>query len=279
MARFLRSAFLFLVWLTWSLPAPAVQTPATPANAGSEAPLSLGSCTIALNGPWKFQIGDSPIDSVTHERLWAEPGFDDSHWETVDLTPVPSEADASIADQRQAKGWTARGHAGYWGWAWYRLRVRVAAKPGEPMAIDGPASARIEGPTSAEDAWQVFADGQLLGSFGEFDSNGGVRRIYTSRPLMFRLPSVEATENGVVTETLAFRVWMGPGNLANANSGGLRNSPLLVAGSAAEAQSRLDWQRALIRRFDEAAYIALFLLLAVLAASLMLFDPADRVYL
>ncbi len=97
--------------------------------------------------------------------------------------------------------------------------------------------------------------------------------------MMFRLPSVEPTENGVVTEMLAFRVWMGPGSLANTNAGGLLYAPLLVAGSAAEAQSRLDWQRALIRRIDEAAYIALFLLLAVLAASLMLFDPSDRVYL
>ncbi len=271
MARFLRSAFLFLVWLTWGLLAPAEQTPATSANGETGAPLRLGSCTIALNGPWRFQIGDSPLDAVTHQPLWAEPGFDDSHWETVDLTPVPNESDASTEDRRQVKGWTARGHAGYWGWAWYRLRVKVAARPGDQMAIDGPAS--------SQDAWQLFAGGQLLGSFGEFDSRGGVRRIYTSRPLMFRLPSVEPAENGAVTEMLAFRVWMGPGSLANTNAGGLLYAPLLVAGSAAEAQSRLDWQRALIRRIDEAAYIALFLLLAVLAASLMLFDPSDRVYL
>lgn len=271
MARFLRYAFLFSVWLTWGSLAPSEQTSADHAALDTGATLSLGPCTIALNGPWRFQIGDSPIDARTHQWLWAEPRFDDSHWETVDLTPVPNPSDVSTSDQRHVKGWTARGHAGYWGWAWYRLRIRVAARPGDQMAIDGP--------ISADDAWELFANGQLLGSLGEFDSRGGVRRIYHPRPLMFRLPPVERTENGAVTQTIAFRVWMGRGSLANANAGGLYYAPLLVAGSAAETQLRVDWQRALIHRIDEVAYIALFLLLAVLAASLTLFDPSDRVYL
>lgn len=74
MARFLRSACLFLVRFSWGFLAPAEQTQANDAHADTGT-LRLGSSTIALNGPWKFQIGDSPIDSVTHERLWAEPGF------------------------------------------------------------------------------------------------------------------------------------------------------------------------------------------------------------
>jgi hypothetical protein len=233
--------------------------------------VTLGQSAVPLNGPWKFTVGDSPLDPRSGLPLWAEPDFDDSGWETVDLTPVPAQSDASTGDPQRVKGWTARGHAGYWGWAWYRLRVKVAAKPEDQVAIDGP--------TSAEDAWQLFADGQLLGSFGKFDSRGDVKRIYSPRPLMFPLPPVQHTENGEVIETFAFRVWMGPGaGLSNTNGGGLHDAPLLVAGSAATTQSRLDWQEALIRRVDEAAYIALFLLLAVLAASLMLFDPSDRVY-
>ena len=35
------------------------------------------------------------------------------------------------------KGWTARGHAGYSGYAWYRTRVQVAAQPGEKLALLG----------------------------------------------------------------------------------------------------------------------------------------------
>jgi hypothetical protein len=42
---------------------------------------------VPLYGPWRFTVGDSPIDPRTGQPLWAEPGFDDSHWETVDLTP------------------------------------------------------------------------------------------------------------------------------------------------------------------------------------------------
>lgn len=56
----------------------------TPPNA---VPVTLGQSVVALNGPWKFTVGDSPIDPKTGQPQWAEPGFDDSKWETVDLTP------------------------------------------------------------------------------------------------------------------------------------------------------------------------------------------------
>lgn len=36
-------------------------------------------------GPWKFAVGDSPIDAKTGKHQWAEPDFDDSKWEKVDL--------------------------------------------------------------------------------------------------------------------------------------------------------------------------------------------------
>ena len=49
--------------------------------------VTLGQSVVPLYGPWKFTVGDSPIDPATHTPLWADPGFDDSKWETVDLTP------------------------------------------------------------------------------------------------------------------------------------------------------------------------------------------------
>ena len=52
--------------------------------------VTLGQSVVPLYGPWKFTVGDSPIDPSTHTPLWAEPGFDDSRWETVDLTPKAS---------------------------------------------------------------------------------------------------------------------------------------------------------------------------------------------
>ncbi|MGB6689444.1 MAG: GGDEF domain-containing protein, partial [Terracidiphilus sp.] len=55
---------------------------------------------IDLDGPWRFQIGDDPT--------WADPGFDDSKWQTVTL-------DQTLTDQ---------GIDTYSGYAWYRLRLQ-----------------------------------------------------------------------------------------------------------------------------------------------------------
>lgn len=41
-------------------------------------PVNLGQSVVSLYGPWKFHVGDDP--------RWSDPNFDDSQWETVDLT-------------------------------------------------------------------------------------------------------------------------------------------------------------------------------------------------
>jgi hypothetical protein len=79
--------------------------------------VTLGQSIYPLNGPWKFTIGDSPIDSVTHQPLWAEPTFNDSHWETVDLTPPDGSFDPILGISGYVPGWTAKGHPGYTGYA------------------------------------------------------------------------------------------------------------------------------------------------------------------
>jgi hypothetical protein len=252
-----RTTCLVLVGFLFSLAPVNAAPPPVP----GAVEITLGQSVVPLYGPWKFTVGDSPLDAKTGKPEWAEPDFDDSTWETIDLAP----------------GTKAVNAAGYSGWAWYRLRLKVSAKPGDQMAVDAPISA--DNSWQAFDAWQFFAGGKLRGSFGIFDSRGNVQRIYDPRPLMFPLVPVQNSESGALTETLAFRVWMGPGRLANPNVGGMHYPPKLVAGSAVAAQSRLDWQEWLIRKADEAVYIALFLILAVLSASLMLFDRSDRVYL
>ena len=45
----------------------------------------LGNSSVALTGPWKFHTGDN--------MAWAQPGFDDSAWGTMDLTPLPGSVD------------------------------------------------------------------------------------------------------------------------------------------------------------------------------------------
>ena len=56
---------------------PPRSTPAQPVAA----PITFGQSLVPLNGPWKFQIGDSPVDPEKHALLWSEPSYDDSKWE------------------------------------------------------------------------------------------------------------------------------------------------------------------------------------------------------
>jgi len=120
----------------------------------------------------------------------------------VDLTPKAGSFDPISGTSSYVPGWTAKGHAGYSGWAWYRIRVRADASPGEKLALAGPAD--------VDDGYQVFANGRLLGSFGRFPPTGGPPVIYASQPRMFLLPPADT---GNATQVLAFRVWMEPSTL------------------------------------------------------------------
>jgi hypothetical protein len=87
MAEGFPSVALFATLLACGVLAAAEQPPAMPAAADTAANITLGQSSVPLNGPWKFQIGDSPVGPATGKPLWAQPGFDDSKWETMDLTP------------------------------------------------------------------------------------------------------------------------------------------------------------------------------------------------
>ncbi len=228
--------------------------------------VTLGPSVVPLYGPWKFTVGDSPIDPATHALLWAQPGFDDSTWETVDLTPK-GVLDPLGGYSDYVKGWTARGHAGHSGYAWYRIRVQVAAQPGEKLALAGP--------SYVDDAYQLFSDGTLVGSFGSF--TGDPPAIYFTQPMMFSLPAAPVA--GSPVRVLAFRFWMAPNTVVSqADTGGMHTAPLLGDASAVSSGYQLRWlepTRAHISRIVEAV---LFLLLAIVAFSLTRFDAADPVY-
>jgi hypothetical protein len=117
-----------------------------PQTAGRAAPdasnpiqITFGQSEAPLYGPWRFSVGDSPVDAKTGRPLWAEPDFDDSKWENVDLTPK-GDIDAVTAHFGMVPGWTARGHTGYSGYAWYRIRVQARSQAGHSLALAGPAS-------------------------------------------------------------------------------------------------------------------------------------------
>jgi hypothetical protein len=80
----------------------------TGAFAQSVTNLTLGHSIAPLYGPWKFQVGDSPIDPATGKPVWAQADFDDSSWETVDLNPKTPLNPFSGTDGYQP-GWAEKG--------------------------------------------------------------------------------------------------------------------------------------------------------------------------
>jgi hypothetical protein len=229
--------------------------------------VTLGPSSVPLYGPWKFRVGDSPIDPATNTPLWAQPGFDDSNWETVDLTPQGL-LDPLGGFSDYVKGWTARGHTGNSGYGWYRMRVQVTAQPGEKLALAGP--------SYVDDAYQLFSDGDLVGSFGKF--SGSQPTFYFTQPMMFNLPAVGA-QSPSSDRVLALRLWMSPNTLVTqADSGGLHTAPLLGDASAVSAGYHLRWLEPVRAHIADCVEGLIFLLLAIVALSLTRFDRADPVY-
>ena len=180
--------------------------------------VSLGSSTVALQGPWRFKTGDHPS--------WSEAGFNDQGWETVSLGAESSEDSAANAGDL-APGWTALGHPEYAGFAWYRLRVEV---DGAHTGLS------IKMPEVVDDAYQVFVNGQKIGQFGDF-SHRHVK-AYAALPQGFRFPP--QLKNGPMT--IAIRVWMDSSTrFYTPDAGGLRSAPVLGLQPTVAGQVRLDW--------------------------------------
>src|SRR5450631_1532814 len=130
---------LVCITLAAAQPAPQPAAPPDPrAQSQSTAHITLGQSAVPLYGPWRFTVGDSPIDLKSGQPLWAAPDFDDSHWENVNLTPKVGAHDPNAVFTSYLPGWTAKGHPGYWGYAWYRIRVQVTATPGQRLALIAP---------------------------------------------------------------------------------------------------------------------------------------------
>src|SRR6185369_13721747 len=94
----------------------------------------------------------------------------------------------------------AKGHPNYSGYAWYRLTVPLDSVVGNDLAFAAP--------PSVDDAYQLFINGSLLGSAGDFSDT--VPKIYSIQPRMFLLPSTIKKEKDI---TIAFRVWMSSASL------------------------------------------------------------------
>ncbi|HWT65663.1 MAG TPA: PP2C family protein-serine/threonine phosphatase [Terracidiphilus sp.] len=273
MARRTLCTLLSVIGLSITAWAQSAATPVVHAPETSAAPLVFGDSDVALASPWRFQVGDSPVDPATGALKWAQPDFDDSKWETTSLKPMPNWSDPYNGDPRYIPGWTATGHPNYMGYAWYRLRVAVTVKPGVQLALACP--------IYVDDGYQVFANGQLLGGYGKFENNGKSPTVFSTGPKMLVLPETAAgADGGERTEVIAFRVWMGSmGFTHSPYAGGLHYAPYLGAEHSIASRTRLDWLELVLESAYAPFECVLLLLLGLVAANLLWFDRSDHVYL
>ncbi|HEY5290270.1 MAG TPA: hypothetical protein VIJ59_09565 [Caulobacteraceae bacterium] len=231
--------------------------------------IHLVQSVIVLNGPWKFRTGDDPA--------WADPTFKDTAWESVDLTPTVGAHNAAVGVKGDAPGWRARGHKGYAGFAWYRLRV--------PLISTGPTPLAVAGPTIVDGVYQLFVDGKLLGGTGEF-REGAEPTVRVDQPRLFPLPLAPTIATGAAkaktkakrrSVIVALRVWT-PAAMAAGEGGGLRVAPVI---------GRLDEVRAIylgqcLKAFEGYVVDAVepvgFLVLACMAVGLIFARPANMAY-
>lgn len=229
------------------------------AAADSPAPIALGASVVPLHGPWKFHIGDDP--------RWADPNFDDSDWESVDLTPAPGAHDGDVGLMGYVPGWVARGHPNTWGYAWYRLRISVTAPPEYQLALTGP--------LLVDEAYQVFVDGRLLGASSPF--SGPEPAIYSVQPSLFPLPPLHARGGG--SALLAFRVWMGEDTMRSADdTGGIHIAPTIGEATGAEARHRLEWWDFFTGYVADALEPLLLVTLAAVSLVVFAFERTNRAY-
>ena len=158
---------------------------------------------------WRFHPGD--------DQAYAEPAFDDSQWSKVSLAAPEASHDPFFSSNSYVPGWTARGYPNLSGYAWFRTHLRVGTN--EPDLW-------LEMPPDVDDAYQVYANGKLIGSMGQF-SGDRVRALY-SRAMEFQIPAPDASGDLV----LAIRFYMEPDTvLWNFGAGGMHAAPVIGLGS------------------------------------------------
>ena len=214
----------------------------------------LGHSTVPLNGPWRFHVGD--------DLRWSSPDFDDSSWETVDLTPAPGAHDGDVGLPGYVSGWSLRGHAGYTGYAWYRMKVTVDSDDSTPLALAGP--------TYVDSTYQLYVDGKLLGGPGVF--SGATPTVFSVRPSVF--PLLSRSLAGTRTRLIALRVWMDPID-AGEDSGGIHIAPTIGDADGIDLLHQVQWLRTFMGYVADAIEPIAFALLALMVFGLIACQTND----
>lgn len=233
-------------------PAPQIENPVV---------LFIGPSVGVLNGPWRFHPGD--------DLAWAQSGYDDSGWATMDLTPPEGSTDPVVGNSGYTPGWTAKGFPELSRYAWYRMRVRVE----NPSAGDATALS-LKMPDNFDDAFQVYVNGELIGAFGRFTP--GHVTIFGAQPAAFPLPA--AIHRGPIT--IAIRMWMEPATrFESQDAGGLHGPPMLGEARSIDAMLRLHQGESVLGLIGH--FVSIPLEVVVLALGLVLFalDRREPAYL
>jgi hypothetical protein len=224
-------------------------------------PVRIGSSVVVLTGPWKFHPGD--------DAAWAASNFDDSTWGTQDTTPPERSYDPITGSGGYVPGWTAQGHPKLAGYAWYRIRLNVTND------ATGEGGLALSMPLNFDDAYQVYANGQLIGQYGTFDSNSVT--FYNAQPRAFALPA-ETRNGGPVV--IAIRFWMDKGTgLLSEDAGGLHGPPMLGEANSIDAMLRLEWDSVNRTQVPNISTVTLSLVVAILGLVLYGLDRSERAYL
>jgi hypothetical protein len=197
--------------------------------------------TMRIDNAWRFRMGDDPA--------WANPTFDDSSWDKINLN-------APLAEQ---------GIETYSGYAWYRIRLHPVPELAQlPLAL-------MVVPNSVGQM-QVMANGvELARTKGMTDEGVGLPTMYQSSP--FTMQITQAAADGTVV--LAIRTWadvpISRGLVARAELG----EPESIADKVALEQGR-EWDQHVL-----AGLIVSFLFLSVtvLGATLYLAQRNHSEYL
>lgn len=198
---------------------------------------------ITLNDPWKFKTGDN--------QQWAIPNFNDSEWEIVDFAAPPGARDGDVGISGYVPGWTGKGHPNYAGYAWYRIKVPIENLDEKNLFLLAP--------SAVDDAYQIYINGELLASAGDFSDTPPT--AYSIQPRMFLLPENAQKEDNI---TIAFRVWMSAATLGQVpDLGGIHVAPMIGEKSKIGSIYKLQWQQTIKGYIVEVVLPVIFILLAI----------------
>lgn len=202
---------------------------------------------VSLDGPWRFQPGDSPLNQGG--KLWAAPGFDDSGWLLLDGT----------------RSWASQGFPAMSGYGWYRFTVKVPAGTRPTSLLLAPIVT----------AFEVYVDGKLVGGSGEMPPT-----LIPSTEFRYHIfPLTQAGSDSRRVVQVALRVWHSP-----IWAGYVGGGPFRAGHLAGDPRLLLVEQhhQQLIRNVlyvDSYAYSITSALIGLVILCLFLIRPDEREYL